>query len=34
MLLNDSFLGPGLMRVTPALPKENVRIVQALRELL
>jgi histidinol-phosphate aminotransferase len=32
--LNDSVLGPGFMRVTTALPEDNARVVDALRELL
>ena len=32
--LNDPVLGPGFMRVTTALPEDNVRVVQALRKLL
>jgi len=32
--LNDPDLGPGFMRVTTALPQDNERVVQALRELL
>ena len=32
--LNDPVLGPGFMRVTTAMPEDNKRIVQALRELL
>lgn len=32
--LNDPALGPGFMRVTTALPEDNVRVVAALRELL
>lgn len=32
--LNDPVLGPGFMRVTTALPDENRRVVEALRELL
>ena len=32
--LNDSRLGKGFMRVTTALPKDNERVLQILRELL
>lgn len=32
--LNDPVLGPGFMRVTTALPEDNARVLQALRELL
>jgi len=32
--LGDPKLGPGFMRVTTALPNDNARVVQALRELL
>jgi histidinol-phosphate aminotransferase len=32
--LNDASLGTGFMRVTTALPDDNDRVVQALRELL
>ena len=32
--LDDPILGPGFMRVTTALPDDNTRVVQALRELL
>ncbi len=32
--LGDPTLGPGFMRVTTALPNDNIRVVQALRELL
>jgi len=32
--LNDRVLGPGFMRVTTALPEDNVRVVAALRALL
>jgi histidinol-phosphate aminotransferase len=32
--LNDPVLGPGLMRVTTALPGDNARVIEALRELL
>jgi histidinol-phosphate aminotransferase len=32
--LNDERLGPGYMRVTTALPDDNRRVIQALRELL
>jgi len=32
--LGDPILGPGFMRVTTALPDDNMRVVQALRELL
>ena len=32
--LNDPNLGAGFMRVTTALPKDNDRFVQVLRELL
>lgn len=32
--LNDPVLGPGFMRVTTALPEDNRRVVQALREVL
>jgi histidinol-phosphate aminotransferase len=32
--LSDPILGPGFMRVTTALPDDNTRVVQALRELL
>jgi histidinol-phosphate aminotransferase len=32
--LNDRRLGPGFMRVTTALPEDNRRFVQALREVL
>jgi histidinol-phosphate aminotransferase len=32
--LGDPILGPGFMRVTTALPDDNTRVVQALRELL
>ncbi len=32
--LSDPSLGPGFMRVTTALPDDNARVVQALRELL
>ena len=32
--LGDPILGPGFMRVTTALPEDNERVVQALRELL
>lgn len=32
--LGDPILGPGFMRVTTALPNDNIRVVQALRELL
>ena len=32
--LNDSRLGSGFMRITTALPDDNTRIVQALRDLL
>jgi histidinol-phosphate aminotransferase len=32
--LNDANLGAGFMRVTTALPKDNDRFVQVLRELL
>lgn len=28
--LNDPILGPGFMRMTTALPEENVRVVQDL----
>ena len=32
--LNDARLGPGYMRVTTALPEDNRRVVEVLRELL
>jgi histidinol-phosphate aminotransferase len=32
--LGDPILGPGFMRITTALPNNNTRVVQALRELL
>lgn len=32
--LNDSTLGPGYMRVTTALPEENRRFLEAMREVL
>jgi histidinol-phosphate aminotransferase len=32
--LGDPILGPGFMRVTTALPEDNVRVVAALQELL
>jgi histidinol-phosphate aminotransferase len=32
--LNDAALGPGYMRVTTALPEDNRRVVDALREVL
>ncbi|MEA1890247.1 MAG: histidinol-phosphate transaminase [Pseudomonadota bacterium] len=32
--LGDPKLGPGFMRITTALPDDNTRVVQALRELL
>lgn len=32
--LNDPLLGSGFMRVTTALPADNVRFIEALRELL
>lgn len=32
--LNDATLGPGFMRVTTALPDDNVRFVEALKDLL
>jgi histidinol-phosphate aminotransferase len=32
--LNDPALGPGYMRITTALPDDNRRFVDALRELL
>ena len=32
--LNDARLGPGFMRVTTALPQDNARFVEALRELI
>jgi histidinol-phosphate aminotransferase len=32
--LNDPALGPGFMRITTALPEDNRRFVEALRELL
>lgn len=32
--LNDPTLGPGFMRVTTALPEDNRRFVDALRELI
>jgi histidinol-phosphate aminotransferase len=32
--LEDARLGPGDMRVTTALPEGNVRVIEALRELL
>ncbi|MGC2048396.1 MAG: histidinol-phosphate transaminase [Gallionella sp.] len=32
--LNDPALGPGYMRVTTALPDDNLRFVEALREVL
>jgi histidinol-phosphate aminotransferase len=32
--LNDSRLGPGFMRITTSLPKDNATVVSALRELL
>ena len=32
--LNDPALGPGFMRITTALPEDNLRFVDALRELL
>jgi histidinol-phosphate aminotransferase len=32
--LGDPILGPGFMRVTTALPDDNQRVVQSLRELL
>jgi len=32
--LNDPVLGPGYMRVTTALPEDNRRFVEALREVL
>ena len=32
--LNDPALGPGLMRITTALPEDNRRFVDALRTLL
>ncbi|MEW6678934.1 MAG: histidinol-phosphate transaminase [Pseudomonadota bacterium] len=32
--MNDARLGPGYMRVTTALPEDNLRFVAALRELL
>ena len=32
--LNDPALGPGFMRITTALPEDNRRFVDALRELL
>lgn len=32
--LNDPVLGPGFMRVSTALPEDNVHIVAVLQELL
>jgi histidinol-phosphate aminotransferase len=32
--LNDPVLGPGYMRITTALPEENRRFVDTLREML
>jgi histidinol-phosphate aminotransferase len=32
--LNDPVLGPGYMRITTALPEENRRSVDTLREML
>jgi histidinol-phosphate aminotransferase len=32
--LGDPVLGPGFMRVTTSLPDDNMRVVQALRELI
>jgi histidinol-phosphate aminotransferase len=32
--LNDRRLGPGFIRVTTALPEDNVRFLSAVRELL
>jgi len=32
--LNDPVLGPGCMRITTALPEENRRFVDTLREML
>jgi histidinol-phosphate aminotransferase len=32
--LNDARLGPGFMRVTTALPEDNLRFLGTLRELL
>lgn len=32
--LNDPRLGPGFMRVTTALPEDNARVLQAVREVL
>ena len=32
--LNDAALGPGYMRITTALPEDNRRFVDALREVL
>lgn len=32
--LNDPVLGPGFMRVTTALPEDNARFIQALRQLI
>ena len=32
--LNDAVLGPGFMRVTTALPRDNQRFIEVLREIL
>ncbi len=32
--LNDPILGPGYMRVTTALPEDNRRFLEAMREVL
>jgi histidinol-phosphate aminotransferase len=32
--LGDARLGPGFMRVTTALPEDNTRFLEALREIL
>ena len=32
--LNEARLGPGFMRITTALPQDNARFVEALRELI
>ena len=32
--LNDPTLGPGYMRVTTALPEDNRRFLEAMREVL
>jgi histidinol-phosphate aminotransferase len=32
--LNDPALGPGYMRVTTALPEDNRRFLEAMREVL